>query len=310
MAHHHQHHRPGEGRAGRGSSPLRALRIALLLTTTYLVIEFLGGLYTGSLALIADAGHMLVDAAALGLSLFAFWCSGRPATASKTYGYHRAEILAALLNGVTLVVISLGILYEAYHRLLNPQEVKSGWMLLIASLGLAVNLASAYFLHGSQSASLNVRSAFLHVAGDALSSVGAIVAGLLMVYKQWYLADPLASIVVASLILYNAWRLVRDSVNILLEAAPVHIDLVAVQEELCRVEGVDSIHDLHVWTLTSGFHAMSCHAVLSGNRRNHQVLERLSAIVRDRFQIEHSTIQLEERSLEHEEMGTCHSVVR
>jgi cobalt-zinc-cadmium efflux system protein len=309
MVHHHHNH-PGAGHVAPGTSPLRALRIALLFTTTFLVIEFLGGLYTRSLALIADSGHMLVDSAALGLSLFALWCAGRPATASKTYGYHRAEILAALLNGVTLVVVSLGILYEAYHRLLNPQEVKSGWMLLIASMGLAVNLASAYFLHGSQSASLNVRGAFLHVAGDALSSVGAIVAGLLMAYKQWYLADPLASIVVASLILFNAWRLLRDSVNILLEATPAHIDLAVVREELCRVEGVDSIHDLHVWTLTSGFCAMSCHAVLSGSQGNHQTLERLGAIVRDRFHIEHSTIQLEERSLEHEEMGTCHSVVR
>lgn len=309
MVHHH-HHRPGEGRSGRGPSPFRALRIAFVLTTTFLVIEFLGGLYTGSLALIADSGHMLVDAAALGVSLFAVWCAGRPATATKTYGFHRAEILAALLNGATLVVVSLGILYEAYHRLLTPQEVKSGWMLLIASVGLAVNLASAYFLHGSQSASLNVRGAFLHVVGDALSSIGAIVAGILMVYKQWYLADSLASIVVAFLILYNAWRLVRDSVNILMEATPVHIDLAAVHEALRQVEGVESIHDLHVWTLTSGFHAMSCHAVLSGDQGNHQVLERLSAIVRDRFQIEHSTIQLEERSLEHEERGTCHSVVR
>ena len=309
MGHHHRHS-PGEGRPGQGPATLRALRIAFSLTSVFLVIEFLGGLYTGSLALIADSGHMLVDAAALGLSLFAIWCAGRPATASKTYGYHRAEILAALLNGATLVVVSLGILYEAYHRLLNPQEVKSGWMLLIASVGLAVNLASAYFLHGSQSASLNVRGAFLHVVGDALSSIGAIVAGILMAYKQWYLADPLASIVVAALILYNAWRLVRDSVNILLEATPVHIDLADVREELCRVEGVESIHDLHVWTLTSGFYAMSCHAVLSGGQGGHRILEKLSAIVRDRFQIEHSTIQLEERSLEHEEMGSCHSVVR
>jgi cobalt-zinc-cadmium efflux system protein len=284
--------------------------MAFLLTTTFLVIEFVGGLYTRSLALIADSGHMLVDAAALGLSLFALWFSGRPATASKTYGFHRAEILAAFLNGVTLVLVSLAIFYESYHRLSNPPEVKSGWMLLIASLGLAVNLVSAYFLHGSQSASLNVRGAFLHVAGDALSSVGAIIAGILMAFKQWYLADPLASIVVATLILYSAWRLVRDSVNILLEGTPVHIDLAAVQAELCKVEGVESVHDLHVWTLTSGFYAMSCHAVLSGGQGRHQILETLSAIVRDRFKIEHSTIQLEEVSLEHEETGSCHSVVR
>ncbi len=271
-----------------------------------MIIEFLGGLVTNSLALMADSGHMLTDAAALGLSLFALWFSTRPATAKKTYGFLRVEILAAFFNGVTLVVISLIIFYEAYFRILNPPEVNSGLMLLIATLGLVINLVSAYFLHRSHVTNLNIRGAFLHVVGDALGSMGAIIAGLLMLFRNWYLADPLISIMVGLLILYSSWQLVRDSVDILLEGTPTHIDLELVRGVLCRVEGVASIHDLHIWTLTSGIHAMSCHVVLRGKEDHHQVLEQLSAIVRSKFKIEHTTIQLEEVSLQHKEMNTCH----
>ena len=288
---------PGPVYVNKGSSPLSALRVAFLLTTTFLVIEFFGGLYTRSLALIADAGHMLVDAAALGLSLFAFWFSCRPATATKTYGFYRVEILAALFNGVILMIVSFGIFYESYHRLMHPPEIESGWMLIIASLGLVINLVSAYFLHGAQFSNLNVRGAFLHVASDALSSVGAIIAGVIMASTGWYLADPLASLLVATLISYNAWRLVRDSVNVLLEGTPVHINLDGVHDELVRVKDVDSIHDLHIWTLTSGFYAMSCHAVVANTGRRHQILEELRTIIRDQFRIDHSTIQLEEENL-------------
>ena len=283
-----------------------ALKISLLLTSLFMIVEFFGGLFTNSLALMADAGHMLTDVAALGLSLFALWFSTRPATAKKTYGFLRVEILAAFLNGVTLVIISLVIFYEAYYRILNPPEVKSGVMLLIAALGLIINLMSAYFLHRSHLTNLNVRGAFIHVVGDALGSVGAIVAGLLMLFKNWYLADPLISIMVALLILYSSWQLVRDSVDILLEGTPTHIDLELVRSTLCKVEGVESIHDLHIWTLTSGVHAMSCHAVLCGKEDRHQVLEQLSAIVRSRFKVEHTTIQLEEVNLQHKEMNSCH----
>ena len=271
-----------------------------------MIVEFFGGLFTNSLALMADAGHMLTDVAALGLSLFALWFSTRPATAKKTYGFLRVEILAAFFNGVTLVIISLVIFYEAYYRILNPPEVKSGVMLLIAALGLIINLMSAYFLHRSHLTNLNVRGAFIHVVGDALGSVGAIVAGLLMLFKNWYLADPLISIMVALLILYSSWQLVRDSVDILLEGTPTHIDLELVRSTLCKVEGVESVHDLHIWTLTSGVHAMSCHAVLCGKEDRHLVLEQLSAIVRSRFKVEHTTIQLEEVNLQHKEMNSCH----
>ena len=283
-----------------------SLKIALTLTGVFMILEFLGGLLTNSLALLADAGHMLTDVAALGLSLFALGFSTRPATAAKTYGFHRVEILAALLNGVTLILISLLIVYKAYFRLFNPPEVKSGMMLVVAVFGLMVNLASAYFLHQSQASSLNLKGALLHVLGDALGSVAAIVAGVLMWVKHWYLADPLISILVAILILYSSWLLLLDSVDILLEGTPVHINLKEIHEALCKVEGVDSIHDLHVWTLTSGLHAMSCHAVLCGHPDHHQVLEELSHIIRHRFEIEHTTIQLEEVSLLHQELNNCH----
>ena len=179
-------------------------------------------------------------------------------------------------------------------------------MLFIAALGLVINLACAYFLHKSQQSSLNVKGALLHVAADAISSVGAILAGVFMLFKKWYLADPLTSFLVAGLILYSSWRLVKDSVDILLEGTPTHIDLDLVRNELCKVEGVKSIHDLHVWTLTSGMHAMSCHAVLSGNEDRHKILEELSLIVRRQFKIDHTTIQLEEISLQHQEMNSCH----
>jgi cobalt-zinc-cadmium efflux system protein len=283
-----------------------ALVAALILTSIFTVVEFVGGWLTNSLALMADAGHMLTDVAALSLSLFALWFSSRPATAQKTYGFLRVEILAALLNGVALVVISLVIFGEAYQRMRNPPPVRSGVMLLIAGSGLVVNLLCAAFLHRSHLSSLNVRGAFLHVVGDALGSVGAIVAGLVMLLKDWYLADPLISIFVGLLILYGSWHLLRNSADILLEGTPAHINLESVRKALCDVEGVESVHDLHIWTLTSGIHAMSCHAVVCGSRDRHQILERLSHIVRSRFKVRHTTIQLEEVSLCHPEMSSCH----
>ena len=254
----------------------------------------------------ADAGHMLTDAAALGLSLFALRFAARPATARKTYGFQRVEILAALVNGVTLVLISLVIFYEAYQRLFSPPPVKSGPMLAVACAGLVINLLCASALHRSHSTNLNVRGALLHVIGDALGSVGAIVAGILMLTQGWYMADPLISFAVGLLILYNSWRLVKDSVDILLEGTPAHIDLATVHGALNSVEGVESIHDLHIWTLTSGIHAMSCHAVVCGDDDRHQILEQLSEIVRRRFKIDHTTIQLEEVSLRHRENDSCH----
>lgn len=307
MAEHRQHSSEFDLRHTRGRiEGIRTLRLALIITFTFMLAEFLGGLWTNSLALLADAAHMLTDAAAIGLSLFALWFTRRPATPEKTYGYFRVEILAALLNGAGLAVISFFILLEAYQRFLRPEAVKSREMLVIASLGLAANLFCAWVLRKGHRHSLNIQGAFLHVMGDVLGSLGAMFAGLMMLLRQAYWADPLVSVLVSFLILFSAWRLVKDSLSILLEGTPAHINLAAMREELCKVEGVESVHDLHVWTLTSGVHAMTCHAVVCGDNNRHRILEELSSISRLRFNIHHTTIQLEEEDLRHRETKFCH----
>lgn len=278
----------------------------MVITAVSMIAEAVGGYLANSLALLADAGHMLSDVAALGLSLFAIWFSSRPATPARTFGYFRGEILAALLNGGTLIAISLWIVYEAYQRILAPPEVRSGLLLLIAFLGLLANLASAWALHGAREENLNVRAAFLHVIGDILGSVGAIAAGLLIWGFQWYLADPAISILVSALILYSSWRLVKEAVEVLLEGTPSHINVTVMRQELANVPGVESIHDLHVWTLTSGVHMMSCHAVIAGAEGHTRVLQELSRITRDRFRISHTTIQVEERDRVDCDTVNCH----
>jgi cobalt-zinc-cadmium efflux system protein len=252
----------------------------------------------------ADAGHMLTDVAALGLSAFALWFASRPATEAKTYGFYRVEILAALVNGVALSLISLLIFYRAYLRLANPPEVKSGLMLGIAVVGMIVNLLSAWLLHRAHLSNLNVQGAFLHILGDAFSSIGAIAAGILMAAWHWYWADPLASVLVAIVILYNSWGLVRDAVDILLEGTPSHINLELVKKSLQQIPGVASLHDLHIWTLTSGIHALSCHVLVSAETDKNRVLQEMSLRVKNSFKIEHTTIQLEEACLDQKECLT------
>jgi cobalt-zinc-cadmium efflux system protein len=284
----------------------RSLVIALALTVIFMVAEAVGGYLANSLALLADAGHMLSDVAALGLSLFAIWFAQRPATPAKTYGYFRGEILAALVNGATLILISLWIIYEAYHRIVSPPEVKSGLMITVAFLGLVANIVSAWVLHRSHSENLNVRGAFLHIIGDILGSAGAIVAGVLIWRFHWYLADPIFSVLVSGLILQSSWRLVKEAVEVLLEGTPSHINIKLMQQELARVAGVESIHDLHVWTLTSGVHMMSCHAVITKEENPARVLQELSRITQDKFRIRHTTIQVEERGLVDCHTANCH----
>ncbi|MGH9339338.1 MAG: cation diffusion facilitator family transporter [Acidobacteriota bacterium] len=288
---------------GRG---IRALKLALAITVVFMVTEFVGGLWTNSLALLADAGHMLTDAGALALSLFAAWFIRRPATPEKTYGYFRVEILAALINGATLIVIALLILYDSWGRFIEPEYVRSREMLVIATLGLGSNLVCAKILHGSYEESLNLRGAFVHVVGDILGSLGAISAGIMMLVWGAYWADPLISVFVSGLILVSAWRLVRDSVSVLLEGTPAHINVAVMEKELCTVPGVESVHDLHVWTLTSGVHAMTCHAVVESATSHHSVLEQLSTISRKRFDIHHTTIQIEEEDICGHDGRFCH----
>ncbi len=303
----HSHCEDGHHRRHGSGSATRALRWALLVTCVFLVAEFIGGLWTNSLALLADAGHMLTDAAALALSLFAFWFTRKPATAEKTYGYFRVEILVALVNGTALLAIAGAILWEAYERFWSPPEVKSLEMMAIATAGLAANLLCVRLLHGHHHANLNVRGAFLHVLGDVLGSVAAILAGGAMWLWGAYWADPLVSSLVALLICGSAWRLVSDAVRILLEGTPSHVDLDAMQRELTRVPGVESVHHLHVWTLTSGMHAMTCHAVVEPEGRRDLILQRLRAVSRQQFDVRHTTIQLEEEDQCSEHESLCHN---
>ena len=258
-----------------------------------MLVELIGGLLSNSLALIADAAHMLTDVGALGLSLFVLWFSRRPARPEKTYGYLRLEILAALINGVTLVVIALAIFWQAYQRLLVPEPVEGVLMLTVSTIGFLVNLVAARVLHSSAEHNLNLRGAYLHVIGDMVGSAGAILAAILIVTTGAVIADPIISIIVGMLILYSSWKLVRESVDVLLEAVPSHIDLSALRRTIDEIPGVDQVHDLHVWTVTSGMICMSGHAVVQNPENNQRVLQEIHRAMRDRFGISHITVQLE-----------------
>jgi cobalt-zinc-cadmium efflux system protein len=283
-----------------------SLKTALTITATFLVAEFIGALYTNSLALLADAGHMLTDVAALSLSLFAIRFASRRATPRMTYGFHRVEILAALVNGVFLVLVALYIFYEAFNRIKTPEVVKADWMLVVAVIGLLANLASAWVLFGKHHESLNVRGAFFHVLTDALGSLGAILASIAILVSGYTLADPLISVVVAVLILWSSWIVIRDAVDILLEGTPAHINIVSLREQLCGINGVGSVHDLHVWTLTSGVLAMSCHIVAENESYNRtDLLARVNGVARERFHIDHTTIQIEEGNITQELVESC-----
>ena len=277
-----------ENRSGRQS-----LIRALIITGIWFVIELAGGFYTNSLALIADAGHMLTDMIALGLSLVALNMATRPATPEKTYGYVRAEILASLANGIFLVLIGSYIFYEAYWRLMNPPAVRSAPMLIVAGTGLVANLVTARILYRSHGHNLNLRGAFLHILGDTLGSAGAVIAGVLMLGWRWYLADPIVSVIVGLLVIYSSWQLVRESVDILLESAPRRMNVVEINAELESVAGVLSVHDLHVWSITSDVHALSCHVAVARTADASEVLTALSHLLQDKYRIQHTTIQLE-----------------
>lgn len=271
----------------------RRLMIALAITGSYFIVELVGGLLSNSLALLSDAGHMLSDVAALSLSLFAFQVSKRPADPKRTYGYHRVEILAALLNGLALWLLVGIICHEAFQRLFDPPKVQSLGMVLIATFGLLVNITAAYILHSAGSRSLNVRGALLHVIGDALGSVGAICAGVVMLLTDWYLADPLVSILIGAFILYTSWGLIRDSLQVLMQAVPKEVSLDQIKTTMESIEGVHRVHDLHVWTVTSGIYTLTAHVVMSPGGRPEQILNDVETHLGNRFQIHHTTIQLE-----------------
>jgi cobalt-zinc-cadmium efflux system protein len=285
VAHHHDH--------ARGASQ-RTLLIVLVLTFVYMIAEAIGGYLSNSLALLSDAGHMFTDVAALALALFAVRFASRPATPRKTYGFYRLEILAALANGVTLIVLSLLICVEAYHRLRSPEEVH-GWTLIWISLGgLIVNLISAWMLSRAHKESLNVRGAFLHVLGDLLGSVAAIAAGVFIIWRGWRWADPVFSVFISVLIIFNSWRLVADAVNVLLEGAPSHINAAAVEQAIGAIAGVRAVHDLHIWTITSDRHAVTAHVVVNDAGESYRILREVREMLTERFALAHSTIQIED----------------
>ena len=275
----------------------RGLTVTLVLVTAYMVAEIVGGLLANSLALLADAAHMLGDAGALGLALFAIWFARRPATAKHTYGFYRTEILAALANGATLIAIAISIIVEAWGRFRAPQEVRAGLLIVIATGGLLVNLIGLWMLHDERDdTSLNVRGAWLHVFTDALGSVQAIVAGALLWTLGWAWVDPLASVLISLLVVFSAWELLRGSTAVLMESAPGHIDVDEVRNAILATPGVGAVDDLHVWTITSGLEALSAHVLICDERPPRVLLNDIRDMLRARFRIDHVTIQVETES--------------
>jgi cobalt-zinc-cadmium efflux system protein len=305
--HHHSHDHHGHGHhhhdLGREGNK-KGLTIALLITAGIMLLEFFGGLITHSLALLSDSGHMLSDASSLVLSLVAIRFATKPASPNKTYGFYRFEILAALFNGVTLFVIAGFIIWEAIDRFYNPPTVASGSMMLIAFIGLFANLLSAWVLmrKGDVKNNANLRSAYLHVIGDALGSVGAIVAGFVMWLFDWYMADPIISVLVALLILKGACGVIKHTVHILMEGTPITIDQNEVKKALESIEGVIDVHDLHIWTITSGLDSLSCHMLIEDDQDSQKVLQDAIHIIEEKFKILHTTIQIETSKIHHGEM--------
>ncbi len=286
----HDHDHGHDHTAGASSWRLAA---ALGLASSYLLAEVVGGIWTGSLALLADAGHMTGDVAALGLALVATWLSTKPATARRTFGYHRAEVLAALVNGTALVVIGVFILIAAVGRWNSPPEVLAGPMFGIAAGGLLVNIAALFILHGGSKENLNVKGAFLHVMADALGSLGAMTSGALIWAFDWRWADPLASMIIAVLVIFTAVMLIRQTVEVLMQSAPARLDMEKVQAAMVACDGVTDVHDVHAWTLSSGRELLSAHLVIDVDETWNAVIENVRAQVQEQFSIAHVTLQPE-----------------
>jgi cobalt-zinc-cadmium efflux system protein len=286
------------------SEDKRRLAIALVITLTLLVAEVVGGILTGSLALAADGGHMASDVGALGLSLGAIWLASRPATERRTFGFHRAEILAAFVNSIALVLVAGYVFWQAGSRFGDPPAVDTGPMLVIAAAGLVGNIVAVALLFDRRRHSLNMRSAFLHVIGDTVASVGVIAAGVAMAITGEYFFDPLISVGIGVLILLSAFRITWESTQVLLESTPPDVNVHDVQDEMLNVPHVRSVHDLHVWTVTSGFVSLSAHVETIGDCDAHEVLVNLRTMLARTFTIEHATLQLETRAL-HEELEAC-----
>jgi cobalt-zinc-cadmium efflux system protein len=297
-------HAHGTDRGSRRKRDVRRLWITLALTSSYMFAEVAGGLWANSLALLADAAHMLSDAGALALALFAIWIAGRPPTPRRTFGYYRVEILAALAHGAVLAAIAIFVVVAAVDRLRDPAPVHGAGMMLIAAGGLTMNLIGLAVLRGGRKHNLNIRGVWLHVLSDALGSVGVLVSGSLILLFGWYWADPAASLIIACLVLWSAWTLLKEVVAVLMEGAPGHIDVDEVRDAIAGQPGVLEVHDLHVWTITSGMESLSGHVVIGEDVPSQRLLRELQELLRRRFKIDHVTIQVETPDF-HEDCGTC-----
>jgi cobalt-zinc-cadmium efflux system protein len=276
-------------------SNYRRLKFTLAIVLVVMVAEVVGGIFSGSLALLGDAGHMLVDALAIGLSLFAMTVARRPATATKTFGYHRVEILAALANGTILVLVSAYIFYEAYQRFLEPSAVKTPLMLTIAIIGLFANLGGVLLLNKASHRSLNIKAAFWHIMGDTISSVGVIIAGVVILFTGWYVADAIVAVVIGIIILWGAVRIVGESADVLMETVPKHVETSQVIDLIRSIPGVNEVHDIHVWTITSSIYALSAHLVIDDQMvsKSVDIVRMVRQELAKRYNISHTTLQLE-----------------
>ena len=296
--HDHDEHGDHDHAAHLRETSRRSLIIALTLISGFMLVEVVGGILSGSLALLADAAHMITDAAAIALALFAHWVAGRPASVERTFGYHRAEVLAAMLNALSLWLIAAYIFFEAYHRIFeDTPHIEGGLMLVVGAIGLAVNIAAAFVLHRSAGHSLNVQGAFLHVIADLIGSVGVVVSGIIIVTTGWVLVDPILSVLLGLLIIASTWRLVVKVFNVLLEAVPEHVDVYALCHDMESQPGVTIIHDVHVWTISSGYDAMTCHILVDPDHPEEELdplLRRLRDIAMNDHGLSHVTIQLEQ----------------
>ena len=273
----------------------KPLKITLGLVLIIMVAEIIGGVFSNSLALLSDAGHMLTDALALGLSLFAMNLARRPATSTKTFGYHRAEIMAALANGTVLILVSIFIFYEAYQRFSVEPVVKGPLMLIVACIGLVANLIGLYLLRRGSRKSINIKAAFWHIIGDTMSSVGVIIAAVIIYFTGWNIADPILAVVIGIVILWGAVRIVKESVDILLESVPQHIEIEKVTAAVKSIPGVEDLHDIHIWTITSGIYALSAHLSITDQTvsQSCDILTKVNEVLAEDFNITHTTLQLE-----------------
>jgi cobalt-zinc-cadmium efflux system protein len=309
MGHDHTHHHHGHSHAAPDASGVneQRLRLAAILTGGFMVAAAVGGVLSGSLALLADAGHMLTDAASLWLAWFALRMAKRPSDERRTYGFHRFQVLAAFSNGLTLFFIAIAIIWEAGHRLLEPVQVLAGPMLAVAVAGLAVNVAAYFALHGAERDNLNVRGALLHVLGDLLGSVAAIVAALVILWTGWMPIDPQLSVLVALLILRSGWFLVAESGHILLEAAPQDLDVQAMREDLvASVPGVEDVHHVHAWSLTQDRPMVTLHARIDDESRAGEISRLIKVRLRERHHVDHATVEIECEHCADHAVGALH----